>query len=143
VPAHDGKTPHEPEYDTLEQAILALTQRIREQPNHTKAVSETSTAIKKLQKGVTEFTDLRATLVAQMSMQKRMSLTKIAGLLGVSKSRAGQIVESGKKMLGISPLDPGLDTRDPPQEPDVRRADEAGRHDGDPDTSSTKPHHKC
>jgi hypothetical protein len=56
-----------------------------------------ATAVLKL--ATDEVSHLRATYVAKLIQEKKLSLKKVANILGVSKARAGQLNEVGKRLL--------------------------------------------
>lgn len=101
VPADDDARPCQGQHAALEQAILAYKACIEKEDDLDHALQSASRAIALVRISVTEFTQLRAKIAAQLST-RRVSLTRIAGLLGVSKSRAGQIVETGKRFLHLT-----------------------------------------
>lgn len=98
MPANDDARPCRDEHSALEQAILTYKACIENDDDLGNALQSASRAIALMRLSVTEFTQLRGAIAARLST-RRVSLASIAGLLGVSKSRAGQIVEAGRRRI--------------------------------------------
>jgi len=101
VPADDSDATRRDEHHALEQAIYAYKTFIEEDEDLDRALQNASRAIALTRRSVTEFTQLRAAIAAQLS-KGRVPLRRSAAILGVSKSRAGQIVEMGRRVLHLT-----------------------------------------
>jgi hypothetical protein len=87
---------------SVQQELVAVIERaldaINGDPDLHSAFHAASHAADTVRTAADQFSELRASLVAQIADDEKLSLAKLAARVGVSKARAGQLVETGRKV---------------------------------------------
>lgn len=85
--------------DALTRAVEEVREIILREDDLSIAFHATTKAAQSLRDHAEMFSEMRAMIVARMAETEKLSVSKLAEKIGVSKSRAGQLVALGRRLL--------------------------------------------
>lgn len=85
--------------DTLTSAYAEMVARIRHDPDKRRAYADATRLADVLRTHANATADLRAMMATEIIDREQLSLTGLAEIFGVSKQRANQLVQAGRRAI--------------------------------------------
>lgn len=83
--------------EALNSAFAVIVEQIKAHPDPRSAYTEATELAGVLRHYITESADLRAMMATLIFEQEQLSLSGLASIVGVSKQRASQLVQAGRR----------------------------------------------